>query len=201
MKTTYILIGGNDSQMTDVQNVAFRNAILEKLSGENPRIASVPFMMPREDWEWRFRNHRMPMFQQKFGENCEARLTYPDTFREDVKWANVIYIHGGDDVLLAHYLNKFKDLEELFAGKIVIGSSAGADYVSKIFWTCDWRAIMNGRGLLDVAVITHFDSDFGEDDPRGPVDWAAAKRDLEAATDLPVCALHEGDFEVFEVGK
>jgi len=201
--TMYILIGGNHSStpMSDAQIARLCNTVIKKLNGENPRIVSVPFMLPREDWEWKFRDRRLPLFEQQFGKKFEAILAYPDTFRDDVKWANVIYIHGGDDVLLAHYLDKFKDLEGLFAEKIVVASSAGADYISKIFWTCDWRAVMNGRGLVEVAVITHFDGEFGKDDPRGPVDWAAAKEELTAATNLPIYTIREGEFEIFEEGK
>ncbi|MCL2037419.1 Type 1 glutamine amidotransferase-like domain-containing protein [Candidatus Saccharibacteria bacterium] len=198
--TTYILSGGNDSQMTDAQVAKLRAAILSGLNNE-PRVLSVSFALLREDWEWKFRDRRTPAFQRLFDKNYDARLAYPDTFREDVKWANVIYIHGGDDTLLAHYLDKYEDLKELLAGKIVIGASAGADYLSQIFWTCDWRTVMNGRGLVKAAVITHFDSEYGKDDPRGPVDWAAAKHELAAETDLPIYLIREGDIEVFEKGE
>ena len=79
--TTYILAGGKDSMMTDAQNAKLRDAILEKLNGENPRVVSVPFMIPREYWEVYFRDRRMPLFQRLFGENFEAKSAYPDTFQ------------------------------------------------------------------------------------------------------------------------
>jgi hypothetical protein len=199
--TTYILLGGHDSAMTDSQNAALRDAISEKLNGKKPQIASVSFAMLREYWEIRFRDRRMPAFERLFGRNFDAKMAFPDTFREDCAWANVIYIHGGDDNLLEYYLDKFKDLRRIFSGKIILGTSAGADYLSKMFWTCDWRKVMSGRGLAEVAVITHFSGNYGYDDPRGLVDWKAAEKELRAATDVPVYLLREGEFEIFEDSK
>jgi len=129
--TTYILLGGSDRGMTDEQNEKLRDAILENLHAEKPRILSVMFAVLREDWEWKFRDRRTPTFRRLFGKNYEAKLAYPDSFRKDVNWANIVYLHGGDDTLIAHYLDKFEDLKGLFDGKVVIGSSAGAVYPLK----------------------------------------------------------------------
>lgn len=48
--------------------------------------------------------------------------------------------------------------------------------------------------------LAHYESEFGADDPRGPIDWHAAKEELEAYHDkkLPVYALREGEFEILE---
>jgi peptidase E len=199
--TTYILFGGNDREMTDAQNAKLRDAVLAKLNGAKPKIASVMFANLREDWEWKFRDRRTPVFQRLFGENYEAHLVYPDQFRDEIKWANVVYLHGGDTTLLAYYLDKFKDLPEIFADKIVIGSSAGACYISAITWEGDWRFVRRDvcRGLVKVASIPHFASAYGADfDPRGAIDWPTAEKELRAATDLPIVKLPEGEFEMFE---
>lgn len=196
--TTYILHGGYISGMTDTQNAKFRDVILDKLNGKKPRVAFIPFAGPRETWEGKFAKNA-DFMERLFDDNYEAKLVLPDAFRKAIAWANVVLIKGGDDVLLAHYLNQFKDLREMFSGKIIIGSSAGADYLSKIFWTGDWREIMDGRGLVDVAMIPHFGGEYGGDDPRGPINWEEAEQELRAATDLPVHLIREGEFEVFEV--
>ena len=197
--TTYILFGGNDSDKTDAQNKNLRDAVLARLNGEKPRVASVMFASLREDWEWKFRDRRTPIFERLFDGNYEARLVYPNNFREDCAWANVIYLHGGDTTLLAYYLDQFDDLREIFANKIVVGSSAGAEYPAEICWEGDWREVRHYRGLLKIGVIPHFDSTYGADfDPRGAIDWKKAEQELRAATDLPVYLLHEGEFEVFE---
>lgn len=199
--TTYILFGGAIRNMTDAQNQNLRDAILERLNSENPRIADVTFAEPREVWEQKFRDKHTPTFQRLFGENYQARLVMPDSFLDDVKWANVVYLHGGDATFLAYYLDKFKDLAEIFTGKVVIGTSAGALYLSAIAWNADWREVKPGRGLVNVAVIPHFNGQFGKDDPRGSIDWAAAKRELSSATSLPIYEIPECEFEVFMEGK
>jgi len=56
---------------------------------------------------------------------------------------------------------------------------------------------MNGRGLVDVAVITHFGSEFGSNDPRGAIDWNQAEKNLCEATASPIYKIHEGDLEIF----
>lgn len=60
---------------------------------------------------------------------------------------------------------------------------------------------MDGMGILPIKFIAHFNSEYGITDPRGPIDWKIAKIELENFGDrnLPVYALEEGEFEVFEV--
>jgi len=198
--TTYILVGGYDSKMTDEWSAKMRNTVLEKINGDKPRILSVPFASLREDWEWKFRDRRMPAFERLYGKDFQAKLAYPDTFREDAKWANVVFLHGGDTTLLAHYLNKFDNLHELFADKVVIGSSAGAEYLAAFGYELDWRRahVGSSRGFVQAAILVHYRSDYSENDPRGPIDWIKVEQELRAATDLPVYLLREGEFEVFE---
>ena len=198
-KTTYILCGGNDAGMTGAQNLKLRKTILARLNGEKPRIASVLFAKLREDWEINFRDKRTPVFDRLFDKNYEAHLVFPDTFREEAKWANVIYLHGGDPVLLKYYLDKFDDIREIFASKIVIGSSAGTCYLSKLGYEIDWRKIMPWSGLVDIAQIVHFKSSFGDDDPRGKLNWDKMAKELREATDLPIYLIREGDF--VEIGE
>ena len=126
-------------------------------------------------------------------------LADPSTFEEQVRDSDAIYIHGGDDHLITYWLQKF-NIPELWDGKVVATNSAGSDVLSTHFWTCDWRKLMDGLAILPIKVIPHFDSDYGADDPRGPVNWELAKRELEkyGNTELPVYALPEGEFIVIE---
>jgi hypothetical protein len=68
------------------------------------------------------------------------------------------------------------------------------------FWTCDWRLCLDGLGILPIKFIPHYESDFGADDPRGPIDWQKAYDELAVYgdTSLPIHALTESEFIVLE---
>ena len=59
---------------------------------------------------------------------------------------------------------------------------------------------MDGLGILPIKFLAHFKSDFGGDDPRGPIDWDNSYEELKAYQDkdLPIYALKEGEYKVFE---
>jgi hypothetical protein len=85
-------------------------------------------------------------------------------------------------------------------GKVVATNSASSDALSKHFWTCDWRKNMDGLDILPIKFLPHFNSDYGNNDPLGPIDWAKSYKELESYGDknLPIYALEEGDFVVIE---
>lgn len=59
---------------------------------------------------------------------------------------------------------------------------------------------MDGLSILPIKFLAHYHSAYGENDPRGPINWQKAYKELSAYGDttLPICALPEGDFRVFE---
>jgi hypothetical protein len=60
---------------------------------------------------------------------------------------------------------------------------------------------MDGMGILPIKFIPHYNSAYGSDDPyRGRIDWKQAKNELMHYGDesLPIYAVEEGDFVVFE---
>lgn len=196
--TKYILAGGADRKYA---------VYGEKLAAEVSPARSEPlvllgcfFAVPREEWEAKFAD-RKQWYTGVFGPKTKAILAFPDTFTKQVKNADIIYLHGGDDVLLSHYLNTFDNLAALWAGKTVIGSSAGADYLAESFWTGDWREVRQGSGLSGLNILAHYESEeYGQEDPRGPIDWSAAERELRQAIgpDKTVVLLREGDIRVVE---
>ncbi len=109
-----------------------------------------------------------------------------------------IYIHGGDDHLVLYWLKQF-DIPKIWDGKTVATNSASSNALVKYFWTCDWRTLMDGLGILPIKFLAHFESDYGINDPRGPVDWAAGYKELESDhSTLVTHAIKEGKYIVFE---
>lgn len=126
-------------------------------------------------------------------------MAFPDTFEEQIQHSDIIYIHGGDDHLIIYWLKRF-DIPKIWDGKIVATSSASSDALAQCFWTCDWRQNMNGLGILPIKFLPHYNSPYGNDDPRGPINWDKAHEELKVYGDqsLPIYALEEGQYVVIK---
>jgi hypothetical protein len=193
--TRYILAGGGD-----LRSPTYISDLSKVLASEQRplNILNCMFARPREEWEEAF-GQWQPYMAYYFGADTRPVLADPYKFEEQLASADVVYLHGGDDVLLAHYLERYKHLAKRFRGKTIIGSSAGATFLCTYGWTCDWRKVWKGSGIVKARVIVHYESNFGANNPRGPIDWEAAKQALEPYDHkLPMHCLHEGEFTIIE---
>jgi len=169
--------------------------------GNNPRVLFCFFAQKRENWEEKYEEYRKS-FVSLIKESIRPTfdLAFPDNFVQQVDRADAIIIYGGDDCLLLHWLSKF-NLKMIFKDKVIATSSAGSDALATYFWTCDWRKCMDGLSLVPIKFIPHYKSDFGDSDPRGKIDWDGSYRQLAnyGDNDLPIYALEEGNYKVFEI--
>ncbi|MDD4901625.1 MAG: Type 1 glutamine amidotransferase-like domain-containing protein [Patescibacteria group bacterium] len=167
---------------------------------KNPHILLCFFARERECWEEKFKSYQQN-FVELVGGNIEPmfELALPDIFTEQVKNNDAIVIYGGDDDMLYYRLQQY-DLPEIWQNKIIAGSSAGSDVLTKHYWTCDLRQCADGFGILPIKFIPHYKSEYGSNDTRGPIDWKKAYEELAEYGDksLPIYALEEGDFIIFE---
>src|SRR3989339_504336 len=184
--TKYIINSGGLRKNPE-KNKLYLEEILKGL-GSNPKILLCFFAQKREDWENAYQeyldrikellpNDQKPSFE----------LAFPDKFAQQVKNSDALIIPGGDDHLVQYWLKQF-DLKNLWQGKTIATSSASSNFLVKYFWTCDWRKAMDGSGLVDIKFIPHYKSNYGADDPRGPIDWDRAYSELEkyGDTSLPI---------------
>lgn len=197
--TKYVLNSGNTSQYPNKQK-AFFAEILKGL-GTRPKILIVLFSRPREYWEETFKKYESAT-KNAVSDGIEAvfEMAMPDTFARQVENNDVVYVLGGDDYLLRFWFDKY-DLPAIWEGKVIAGSSAGSSILVRHFWTCDWRENMDGLGILPIKFIPHYNSNYGTDDPcRGSTNWEQAKDELKHYGDenIPIYAVEEGDFIVFE---
>jgi len=169
--------------------------------GRTPKILFCTFAVLRQHWEKKFEDYSGDLANY-LSETVvpEYKMALPELFVEQCVWADVVWVLGGDDYLLMFWLKQF-ELTKLWDGKTVATSSASSDAVSAYFWTCDWRKCIDGLGLISIKFLPHFGSSYGNDDPRGTIDWVAAKTELAEYGDesLTIYALPEGDFAVFEI--
>lgn len=168
--------------------------------GTTPRLLVCCFAQPREDWEEKYKRdvEKFPSFSPE-GIVPQLELAFPETFEEQIRKSDALYLHGGDDHLLLYWLKKFS-IPKIWEGKVVATSSASSNVLCSHFWICDWRQCMDGLGIFPIKFIAHYDSNYGANDSRGPVNWKAGYADLEAFGDtaLKIYAMKEGEFAVFE---
>lgn len=197
--TKYVLNSGGLKNQPDKAK-AFLQEVFKGL-GPSPRVLISFFAAGREYWETKFEEYSQSYKNlSPEGLTPSFMLAYPDAFVEQVRDSDVILFQGGDATLLRFWLSKF-DIPKIWSGKVVAGSSTGSDVFCKYFWTCDWRKCMEGLGFLPIKFIPHFKSSFGNSDPRGPIDWGRAYKELAdyGEKGLPIHALEEGEYIVLEL--
>lgn len=196
--TKYVLNSGSVGKHPELARKFFSEVF--KDLGPSPKLLICCFAQPRQDWETKFAVdcERRELFPESVTPQLE--LAFPETFREQIEANDAVYIHGGDDHLIQFWLDQFGDLPKLWEGKVVATNSASSNALAAHFWTCDWRSNFDGFGILPIKFLSHYQSDYGVDDPRGPIDWEQARQELEAYGDtkLPVHALKEGEYIVIE---
>jgi len=174
---------------------------LVKDLGNKPKFVLCNFAQGREYWNIKFQGYSNSI-KEDMPERVEPsfELAMPKTFIEQCKSSDVIYFHGGDDHLLQYWMKQY-NLPEIFMGKVVATNSASSDMLSTHYWTCDWRECADGLAILPIKFIPHYLSNFGDNDPRGPIDWKKAHSDLAkyGDTSLPIHALKEGEYIVINV--
>ncbi len=184
----YILHGGGTRQKNG-ENKKFYNECVAGF-GEPVKILIVCYSKPEAEWRKYFENDR-----KKFGwavENKKLEFELADIdqqkFIRQIENNNVIFFRGGDNDLLFGRLVTLENPKTLFAGKTIVGSSAGAYWLSKYFYSNDEEALRPGAGILNVKCICHYTDE--------------KKHKLQSLKnyneDLPVYALRESEFAVIQ---
>lgn len=179
-------------------------AEMVKEQGDEPKILICLFAQPRENWEQKFAADR-GSFQEWFPQGITPafQMALPANFAEQVAWCDILCVRGGDNDLLKYWFDTL-NAPNTWKGKVYAGSSAGGIYLSTYSWSCDWRACVDGGGILPIKFIPHFKSSrYAINDPRGEIQWDDAFAELHRYKDstLPVYALEEGSYEIFEVDE
>ena len=197
--TKYVLNSGGIKNQSKLKK-QFHQELAKDL-GDTPKFLLCNFAQAREYWESKFQGYSNAVAEDMpDGVTPSFALAMPDAFVEQCRQTDVIYFHGGDYHLLKYWMSKF-DMAELFKDKVIATNSASSEMLSAHYWTCDWRKCGDGFGVLPIKFIPHYQSEYKADDPRGAIDWEKAKQELTEYGNkaLPIYALKEGEFEIFEV--
>jgi len=124
--TTYILAGGNDRTADPTYGDRLAKVVSSLV--DEPIILSCFLSWPVEYQHEHWQDY-VSWFKEKFGD-VEVLEATQDNFYDLAKKANIIYLHGGHTKELLAHLPDFEKSKKAFEGKVVIGSSAGANYLS-----------------------------------------------------------------------
>lgn len=196
--TLYLLAGGNDRDY-DQFGSSLSDLILSH--NPNPKILDVFFAVdePRREYKTKAWDDWYTKF---FGDSVERQFAKTDSFISQIEWANVIYFHGGTTSLLVDAMAEYdqKSLIKSFTNKIIVGSSAGANFLTTVNHGMVSKEVQRGSGIVPVAIIVHFGVKKFDDDTYSLNDWQKIIGRVKAeAGDMPIILQPEGTFTSIEL--
>lgn len=191
--TLYVLAGGRDRAYPEFWE-RLSDLILREV--QSPRIVSCMFASNEDEVKERFESYKST-FTQYFGQS-EVVLARRNVFYEQIKSSDVIYLHGGRTSLLLQAIPEYDRFKQAVEGKIVIGSSAGANFLSTVCYSPSRNENVRSSGILPIASIVHYGIEEFEGKPISAQEWQDIRQALvtEVGKSLPVVLLPEGQFSV-----
>lgn len=183
MKTKFILHGGFDKSLGPHQNDEFFSEVLKDTPDE-VKLLLVYFAEREEMIAARIEQDKEQFTKNSGFKTIDFRVTSPETFEADCKWADAVYLHGGKTTKLMEALKNFSNITDLFSGRTIAGDSAGANALAKYFFSKNSQIVGEGFGILPFKIIVHY-----EDGKPNPL------TDIEP--DLETLFLHEYETKVF----
>lgn len=191
--TLYILAGGRDRAYPE-----FWDQLSEVVQREvpSPKILSCMFASDEDAAEARFEGYKST-FAQYFAESS-LTLARHDVFYEQIESSDVIYLHGGRTSRLLEAIPEYDRFRHAVEGKIVIGSSAGANFLSTVCYSPSSNVYMRASAILPVASVVHYGTAEFEGRLISADEWQRVRNGLteEVQGQLPVVLLPEGQFSL-----
>ncbi len=174
---------------TRIQNENNKNFFKEIVKWyDKPKILIVPFAS-RDEADICLVSDKNKFKQSVPDLNIDYKLASKDTdiLKMQIQDSDIIYLRGWDENPLLEVFSKiWRDhLINLWAGKTVVGISAGSNFLAKYCYETDRNQLEEMFGILDIKVVCHYKWD----------KEIYNKLDKFHET-LPVYALGETEFEV-----
>lgn len=157
MKTKFILHGGFMKGVRQEDDNFFREIL--KTAPENTKILLVYFAEPPEKVDQR-REEDLDSFNRNRGSKVVSfDIATEKDFLKQIESSDIIYLHGGGSARIMEILKQYSGIEELFKGKIVAGDSAGANVLTRAFYSTTGGGLMYGLGIIPIKLICHYTPD------------------------------------------
>ncbi|MEK7179844.1 MAG: Type 1 glutamine amidotransferase-like domain-containing protein [Patescibacteria group bacterium] len=154
MATKFILHGGFANHINTYNDSFFKEIL--KDTQNNPKVLLVYFAKELDRIVVNKKEDVGQFERNKENKNISFEVADEKSFVEQVKTADIVYLHGGNTLKLLETLKKFENLEKLFEGKIVAGESAGAYVLSSFFYSKKVGGIFQGFGFVPIKTICHY---------------------------------------------
>lgn len=171
---------------------------LFRYHAQEVKLAFCMFAQPENEWE-ETRSSNESMFDTFKGERVISYQTMNnENFAEVSAWADVVYVPGGDPAVLQERLMACGDVAKLWDGKVIAGSSAGADFMCEGFIFLQDKTYARGFGWVKATCIPHWRS--AEWKGYAPTDWDfIEQKALQEAPDTAVLCLPESELVEYTV--
>lgn len=154
--TKFVLHGGFSREKAPVQENDLFFQEMMKDAPEDSKILLVYFAEREEMIELRINQDHESFNKNRGTKRLIFKIATQETFIEDCKWADVIYLHGGKTTKLMSALSRYQNLGLVFKDKTIGGDSAGANALGRLFYSKNSQEIGEGLGILPIKILVHY---------------------------------------------
>ena len=201
MKSTRYILAGGYTQLAPDCGKAFVEACTEGLS-QPIRILFCGFAKSELEWEIK-RTAAEQQFSAFADVQCPITMATEEHFLDEIKAHDLVYLNGGDTPLLYKKLCSYSSnpsfWQDVFAGKVIVGNSAGVNVLTALSYNVDRESIQHGLGIVQHCSLVHFKSPSYNAELH--LDWDKIVQVLQHASSLPPLFIQEGAFEVINVAS
>lgn len=188
MQTKYILHGGYTRKKNKKNKEFFAECFADL--GNQPKILVVLFAYENDGDQEYYEKfcQRLQSFTEK---DLQFEKASRENFEKQIKQADLVFLQGGDTNLTLDKMKQYTDLEKLFRGKTVAGSSAGAYALAVIGASHSETHMREGLGILPIRLVCHYKSN------DLPPSQTSLEEVEEAHKDLELVLLGDCEHRVF----
>jgi peptidase E len=158
-----LFLHGGTSNRESEKNKKFFTEIIDSVPKQDVKILCFYFARPFHRWEESFYEDRDIFESVDSRKELKIEKAKIDKFESQIESSDLIFINGGMKGCLKEELLKLGDLKVMFRDKVVVGISAGANMMSKYYYSSMAGGIREGISLLPIKLFTHYDDDNEEE--------------------------------------
>lgn len=153
----YILHGGNSKDINSDNDSFFA----EMTKGTQGKILILLNYFARDDEEIEkcAESDKKRFLENSKNKELEFEIATTEKIVEQLSRAQVMWVRGGETAKLVEKMRPILELEKLFEGKTIGGSSAGVYLLSKYYWENDTIKLGEGLGLLNWKTYCHYEAE------------------------------------------
>ncbi len=158
MSTKYILHGGRKPGSDYTKD--FFEEIIHDLPEKKLMFLYVPFAKEKEQWEKAFAEKKEEFSQAYPNKQITFLLAdeNPEKFLDQTHTADIIFLAGGNTQNILKLLKTIplSVLTEHLTNKTIVGTSAGANVLSKYYYSNHRQQVEEGLGILPIKIFCHY---------------------------------------------